>query len=61
MAKPKIVGIVSQKGGVGKSTLCQLIAREAATGGKHAKILDFDTISANAMMSTERIKVYCYG
>jgi chromosome partitioning protein len=43
MSKPTIVGVISQKGGVGKSTLCQLIAREAAIGGKHAKILDFDT------------------
>ena len=34
--------MVSQKGGVGKSTLCQLIVREAAAGGKSAKILDFD-------------------
>ena len=42
MARPKIIGVVSQKGGVGKSTLCQLIAREAAIAGKHAKILDFD-------------------
>jgi chromosome partitioning protein len=43
MAKRKIIGVVSQKGGVGKSTLCQLIAREAASQGKAAKILDFDT------------------
>lgn len=42
MGRPKIIGIVSQKGGVGKSTLCQLIAREAAIGGKHARIIDFD-------------------
>jgi chromosome partitioning protein len=42
MAKRKIIGVVSQKGGVGKSTLCQLIAREAASEGKAAKILDFD-------------------
>ena len=42
MAKQKIIGVVSQKGGVGKSTLCQLIAREAAEQGKAAKILDFD-------------------
>jgi chromosome partitioning protein len=42
MAKRKIIGVVSQKGGVGKSTLCQLIAREAAAQGKQAKILDFD-------------------
>ena len=35
--------MVSQKGGVGKSTLCHLIAREAAVAGKQVKILDFDT------------------
>ena len=40
--KRQIIGVVSQKGGVGKSTLCQLIAREAASQGKQAKILDFD-------------------
>jgi chromosome partitioning protein len=43
MAKRRIIGVLSQKGGVGKSTLCQLIAREAASQGKAAKILDFDT------------------
>jgi chromosome partitioning protein len=42
MAKRKVIGVLSQKGGVGKSTLCQLIAREAAAQGKAAKILDFD-------------------
>src|ERR1700748_1309879 len=42
MAKRRVIGVVSQKGGVGKSTLCQLIAREAAAQGKAAKILDFD-------------------
>lgn len=42
MAKRKVIGVVSQKGGVGKSTLCQLIAREAAAQGQQAKILDFD-------------------
>ena len=42
MAKQRVIGVVSQKGGVGKSTLCQLIAREAASQGKQAKILDFD-------------------
>ena len=42
MAKQQVIGVVSQKGGVGKSTLCQLIAREAASQGKQAKILDFD-------------------
>ena len=54
MAKPKIVGVVSQKGGVGKSTLCQLIAREAAIGGKHVKILDFDV---KQMTSTDWVRV----
>jgi len=53
MAKPKVVGVVSQKGGVGKSTLCQLIAREAAAGGKHAKILDFDV---RQMTSTDWVR-----
>ena len=53
MAKRQIVGVVSQKGGVGKSTLCQLIAREAAAGGKQAKILDFDT---KQMTSTEWVR-----
>lgn len=40
--KALVIGVVSQKGGVGKSTLCQLIAREASAQGKAAKILDFD-------------------
>lgn len=42
MAKRHVIGVLSQKGGVGKSTLCQLLAREAAARGKQAKILDFD-------------------
>jgi chromosome partitioning protein len=42
MAGQHVIGVISQKGGVGKSTLCQLIAREAAAQGRHAKILDFD-------------------
>ncbi|PHR54420.1 MAG: hypothetical protein COA43_16550 [Robiginitomaculum sp.] len=37
-----IIGIVSQKGGVGKSTLARLIAREAAQGGVSVKIADLD-------------------
>ena len=53
MAKPKVVGVVSQKGGVGKSTLCQLIAREAALGGRHVKILDFDV---KQMTSTDWVR-----
>jgi chromosome partitioning protein len=53
MARTQIIGVVSQKGGVGKSTLCQLIAREAAIGGKHAKILDFDV---KQMTSTDWVR-----
>jgi chromosome partitioning protein len=53
MARPKIIGIVSQKGGVGKSTLCQLIASEASIGGSHAKILDFDV---KQMTSTDWVR-----
>lgn len=37
-----IVGFVSQKGGVGKSTLARLIAREYAAGGWNVKIADLD-------------------
>jgi len=42
VTRGQVIGVVSQKGGVGKSTLCQLIASEAAAQGKQAKILDFD-------------------
>lgn len=37
-----IVGIVSQKGGVGKSTLARLVAREYASAGWSVKIADLD-------------------
>lgn len=37
-----IIGMVSQKGGVGKSTLSRLIAREYATSGWKVKIADLD-------------------
>jgi chromosome partitioning protein len=53
MAKRRVIGVVSQKGGVGKSTLCQLIAREAAAQGKQAKILDFDV---KQMSSTDWVR-----
>jgi chromosome partitioning protein len=36
------VGVVSQKGGVGKSTIARLIAREYATHGWDVKIADLD-------------------
>ncbi|MEO1467569.1 MAG: ParA family protein [Pseudomonadota bacterium] len=38
-----ILGMVSQKGGVGKSTLARLMAREFIDGGLTAKIADLDT------------------
>ena len=38
-----IIAFVSQKGGVGKSTLSRAIAREAANGGLKTKIADLDT------------------
>ncbi|SFU83001.1 chromosome partitioning protein [Nitrosomonas eutropha] len=38
-----IVAFVSQKGGVGKSTLARALAREAAVGGLRVKIADLDT------------------
>jgi chromosome partitioning protein len=53
MAKRRIVAVVSQKGGVGKSTLCQLIAREAAASGNQVKILDFDV---RQMSSTDWVR-----
>lgn len=38
-----ILGIVSQKGGVGKSTLARMMAREFVAGGITCKIADLDT------------------
>ena len=38
-----IIGMVSQKGGVGKSTLARMMAREFVFGGMTAKIADLDT------------------
>jgi chromosome partitioning protein len=37
-----IIGFVSQKGGVGKSTLARGLGREAAAGGLSVKIADLD-------------------
>lgn len=38
-----IIGMVSQKGGVGKSTLARMMAREFVSGGLATKIADLDT------------------
>lgn len=40
---PTVVAFISQKGGVGKSTLARALAREAAGGGLSVKIADLDT------------------
>ena len=37
------IGMVSQKGGVGKSTLARMMAREFVAGGLSTKIADLDT------------------
>ena len=41
-----IIGMVSQKGGAGKSTLARLLARELAQAGLRVKIADLDTQQA---------------
>ena len=38
-----VIGMISQKGGVGKSTLARMMAREFVAGGLTAKIADLDT------------------
>lgn len=49
-----IIGFVSQKGGVGKSTLARLIGREAAAGGLSVKIGDLDTQQTTATLWAAR-------
>lgn len=39
----QIVGFISQKGGVGKSTLARGFSREAASSGLNVKLADLDT------------------
>ena len=39
----QIVGFISQKGGVGKSTLARGLSREAASSGLNVKLADLDT------------------
>src|ERR687895_1470318 len=43
MTMTTIIAFVSQKGGVGKSTLARALAREAANNGLKVKIADLDT------------------
>lgn len=42
MSPPDKIGVVSQKGGVGKSTLCRLLAVTYAQGGWDVKIADIN-------------------
>ena len=49
-----IIATASQKGGVGKSTLCRMIAREAVMNGLIAKIADFDVRQSTTKRWTER-------
>lgn len=49
-----IIGLVSQKGGVGKSTLAQAVAREAAVSDLTVKICDLDILQATSVDWTRR-------
>jgi chromosome partitioning protein len=49
-----IIGIVSQKGGVGKSTIARLIAREFANSDWTVKIADMDTHQGTSFHWTKR-------
>lgn len=44
-----IIAFVSQKGGVGKSTLARALGREAAASGLEVKIADLDTQQATSV------------
>jgi chromosome partitioning protein len=44
-----IIAFISQKGGVGKSTLTRALAREAAAGGMNVKVADLDTDQATVV------------
>lgn len=44
-----IVGSISQKGGVGKSTLSRAIAREAAASGMTVKLADLDNMQGTCV------------
>lgn len=50
----QFLGVVSQKGGVGKSTLARLIAKEYAANGWRVKIADMDTSQATSYIWQSR-------
>ena len=49
-----VIGMISQKGGVGKSTLARLIAREYAANDWRVKIADLDTNQGTSFMWQQR-------
>jgi chromosome partitioning protein len=51
-----IIGVVSQKGGVGKSTLTQALAREAVAGGMTVLVADLD-VQQGSTMSWHRLRL----
>jgi chromosome partitioning protein len=52
-----VVGMVSQKGGVGKSTLARLLSREYASGGWQVKIADMDVSQGTSVDWKKRREV----
>lgn len=49
-----VVGFISQKGGVGKSTLARALAREAAANGLMTQLADLDTQQGTAVRWNDR-------
>lgn len=49
-----VIGFVSQKGGVGKSTLAQAVARECAANGLAVKVCDLDVMQGTSLDWTRR-------
>ncbi len=49
-----VIALVSQKGGVGKSTLAQAVAREVAANSLTVKLCDLDTMQATSLDWTRR-------
>jgi chromosome partitioning protein len=45
----RVIGFISQKGGVGKSTLARALAREAAAAGLSVKLADLDIQQATSV------------
>jgi Mrp family chromosome partitioning ATPase len=49
LAMTLMIGMVSQKGGVGKSTMSRLVAREYAAAGWEVKIADLDVSQGTSL------------